>query len=93
MKRAEFSPDRRYRYTLWRTDLQADRELFVTAFNTVRNAERLNQFVQFIGLNPSTADETNDDPTLKKCMKFAHRWGFGSMCMTNLFAFRATEPG
>jgi hypothetical protein len=92
MKRAEFSADRRYRYTLWRTGLQDERELFVTASNTMNRDGRAKQFVQFIGLNPSTADETNDDPTLRKCMKFAQRWGYGALCMTNLFAFRATEP-
>lgn len=46
----------------------------------------------FVGLNPSTADETNDDPTLTRCMNFAKLWGYGGVCMANLFAFRATEP-
>lgn len=50
------------------------------------------QFVQFIGLNPSTADETNNDPTVRRCIAFAKSWGYGSMCMTNIFAFRATDP-
>lgn len=49
-------------------------------------------FVMFIGLNPSTADETTDDPTIRRCVQFAKRWGFDALCMTNLFAFRATEP-
>lgn len=49
-------------------------------------------FIQFIGLNPSTADETNDDPTIRRCKYFAARLGFKAMCMTNLFAFRATDP-
>lgn len=53
--------------------------------------ERKN-FVQFIGLNPSTADETTDDATIRRCRNFARSWGFGAMCMTNLFAFRATDP-
>ncbi|MDX1736295.1 MAG: DUF1643 domain-containing protein [Halioglobus sp.] len=48
--------------------------------------------VMFIGLNPSTADETTDDPTLVRCMKFARDWGYGGVCMANLFAFRATDP-
>lgn len=46
----------------------------------------------FVGLNPSTADETNDDPTIRKCVGYAKRWGYGSLCMVNLFAFRATQP-
>jgi hypothetical protein len=48
--------------------------------------------VMFIGLNPSTADEAQDDPTLRRCMNYAQDWGFGSVCISNLFAFRATEP-
>lgn len=46
----------------------------------------------FIGLNPSTADENNDDPTLVRCMNFARDWGYGSVCTANLFAYRATAP-
>ena len=49
-------------------------------------------YVMFVGLNPSTADEVSDDPTLTRCMNFAKLWGFGGVCMANLFAFRATEP-
>ena len=46
----------------------------------------------FIGLNPSTADETNDDPTIRRCIDFSKRWGAGGLVMTNLFAYRATNP-
>ncbi len=46
----------------------------------------------FIGLNPSTADEVEIDPTIRKCIGFAQRWGLHAMCMTNLFAYRATDP-
>ncbi len=49
-------------------------------------------FAMFIGLNPSTADETLDDPTIRRCINFAKSWGYGGLCMTNLFAFRATDP-
>ena len=48
--------------------------------------------VMFIGLNPSTADERNDDPTLVRCMNFARDWGYGGVIMANLFAWRATDP-
>lgn len=47
---------------------------------------------QFIGLNPSTADETKDDPTIRRCIEFSKRWGFGALCMTNIFAWRDTLP-
>lgn len=45
-----------------------------------------------IGLNPSTADETQDDPTIRRCIGYAKRWRFGRLVMTNLFALRSTYP-
>ena len=48
--------------------------------------------VVFIGLNPSTADESMNDPTIRRCIGFAKDWGYGGLCMLNLFAFRATDP-
>jgi hypothetical protein len=48
--------------------------------------------VAFIGLNPSTADETTDDPTVRRCVGFAKRWGYDRMVMLNAFAYRATDP-
>ena len=49
-------------------------------------------YCQFVGLNCSTADETLDDPTVRRCIRFARDWDFGGLVMTNLFAFRATDP-
>ncbi len=51
-----------------------------------------NPRLNFIGLNPSTADENTDDPTMRRCRQFTQDWGFGGFYMTNLFAFRATKP-
>ena len=48
--------------------------------------------VMYIGLNPSTADETEDDNTIRICKGFAERWGRHGIIMTNLWAFRATDP-
>jgi hypothetical protein len=45
-----------------------------------------------IGLNPSTADELKDDPTIRRCIGFARDRGFGSLHMVNLFAWRSTSP-
>lgn len=50
------------------------------------------QQVMFIGLNPSTADAEDDDPTIRRMMDFAKRWGYGGIVVTNLFAYRATQP-
>lgn len=77
-RKTVFSSCRLYRYTLWRQWC----DLF----------EESNPYVMFIGLNPSTADETEDDPTIRRCKAFAKAWGYSSMCMTNLFAWRATDP-
>lgn len=46
----------------------------------------------FIMLNPSTADATNDDPTIRRCIGFAQAWGCTSTTVVNLFAFRSTDP-
>jgi hypothetical protein len=48
-------------------------------------------YAMFVGLNPSTADEVEDDPTIRRCVGYAKRWGYGALCMTNLFAYRATD--
>lgn len=48
--------------------------------------------VVFVGLNPSTADGTQDDPTIRREMAFARRLGFGGLLKVNLYAFRATDP-
>ena len=48
--------------------------------------------VMIIGLNPSTADEKLNDPTITRCISFARSWGYGGVCVTNLFGFRATSP-
>ena len=71
---AVFSPDRIYRYVLYRVWDEAKPR------------------VMFIGLNPSTADESVDDPTIRRCKRFADDWGYGGLIMTNLFALRATAP-
>lgn len=71
-----FSEDRRYRYTL-----------------CVRlRVKSPSGICMFIGLNPSTADEQKLDPTMRRCIDFAKRWGFGHLIMTNLFAFRTAFP-
>ncbi len=43
-------------------------------------------------LNPSTADEAADDPTIRRVIGFSRAWGFGRLVVVNLFALRATRP-
>lgn len=45
-----------------------------------------------VGLNPSTADETQDDQTIRRCIGFARAWRYGGITMLNLFGYRATNP-
>lgn len=74
------STDRQHRYTLWRGQpdiLQTNCDL---------------EYINFIGLNPSTADEDADDATIRRLIGFTRSWGYHTFCVTNLFAYRATQP-
>lgn len=77
---ALFSPDHSKRFWLWRdwTD-----ELFSGSEDGMLN---------IIGLNPSEAGDTRDDPTSRKFVGFARRWHFSSVVATNLLPFVATDP-
>jgi len=46
----------------------------------------------WVMLNPSTADETDNDPTCRRCINFAKDWGYGSIVIVNLFALRTPDP-
>ncbi len=48
--------------------------------------------INFLMLNPSTADEAANDPTVARCGVRAKAWGFSGYVITNLFAYRATNP-
>ena len=48
--------------------------------------------VLFVMLNPSTADQQQDDPTIRRCIGFAASWGYGAVAVGNLFAFRTPSP-
>ncbi len=74
---ASFSPCRR-----WRTWLE--RRWDALPIGAGRHAA-------FIGMNPSTADEAVDDPTVQGCMARARAWGYGAAVMLNAFAYRATD--
>ena len=48
--------------------------------------------VLFVMLNPSTATEVQNDPTVERCERRARTLGFGAFRVCNIFAFRATDP-
>lgn len=75
---ATFSPCRTWRYRLWRV--------------WDGDEDDLSNHVAFIGINPSTADEYEDDPTMRRCRGFAERWGFSGFQMLNLFGARTKYP-
>lgn len=70
---AEFTPDRKHRYTLTRR-------------------WDAGPTCNFIMLNPSTADEIKEDPTIRRCIDFAGREKCGSLIVTNIYAWRSTNP-
>ena len=77
---AEFSDDRRFRYLLWR----------IWGGNPGHPISL--RLVHFCMLNPSIADETELDPTLRRCRGFAEKWNMDGMLITNLRPLVATDP-
>lgn len=57
-----------------------------------RTWDTTGKVIVIVGLNPSTADASIDDPTIRRCVRFAKGWGGGSLLMVNLFAYRSTAP-
>ena len=74
---ATFSHCARYRYELVRSW-------------ALRPSKR--STVTFIGLNPSTADGQSNDPTIRRCIRFAMDWQFNQLIVVNLFGWCATDP-
>lgn len=83
VRSATLSKDGVYRYVLHRDKLLYDK-LDVPPPKEGR--------VVWIMLNPSTADATNDDPTIRRCIGFTREWGYNNLTVVNLFALRATDP-
>ena len=76
LRGAYFSPCRTWRYSLWRRWEDCE----------------LTRMCVFCCLNPSTADENDDDPTVTRCINFSKSWGYSGFVMTNIFAYRETDP-
>lgn len=74
---AEFSEDKKYRY--WLERIWKDDGGLINILN-------------FIMLNPSTADVMQDDNSVRKCTNIAHREGYEGVRILNLFAIRSTDP-
>jgi hypothetical protein len=74
---ATFSPDRVYRYDLYRR---------------IRLTKASRGAVAFVLLNPSTADAKREDPTVRRCLGYAASWGYEHVRVLNIFALRSTDP-
>lgn len=61
-------------------------------YRLARQWREASTLLTFIMLNPSTADADLDDPTIRRCIGFARRDGFGGIRVYNLFALRSTSP-
>lgn len=73
---AVFSPCRRWRYRL---------ERGLGSLGEDRT-------IAFVMLNPSTADETKNDPTIRRCLGFAASLNFTDVLIGNAYAWRSTDP-
>jgi hypothetical protein len=61
-------------------------------YSLIRMWDNSKPKIAFIGLNPSVADERQDDNTVRKCINIARRDGYGSLVMLNAYAYRSTDP-
>lgn len=77
---SEFSRDGVYRYTLERS------------WRGMFDAGTPARVCLFVMLNPSTADASREDPTVRRCVTYAQAWGCDTLLVGNLFAFRSTDP-
>ena len=92
---ADISACGRYRYLLWREwrrsgslENWAMTDMVDGAGNRIGEPKSC----LFVMLNPSTADASIDDPTIRRCVAFAKRWRYDRLEVVNLFAYRATNP-
>lgn len=53
---------------------------------------RFKRHANFLMLNPSTADELKNDPTVERCQRRAIGMGYSGLTVTNIFALRSTDP-
>jgi hypothetical protein len=87
-KGATISKCGRYRYRLWREWRLGTRALW----HVIDGKWGGPKSCVFAMLNPSTADGEEDDPTIRRCVGFAKRWGYDRLEVINLFAYRTANP-
>ena len=80
--KATFSDCKRYRYRLLRR----------WAYGPNWTPAYAPRTIAFCMLNPSTADEQRNDPTVERCEVRARTWGYDALIVVNLFAYRSTDP-
>jgi len=61
-------------------------------YTLTRTWDAAGRMALFVMLNPSTATEVQNDPTVERCERRARTLGFGAFCVTNIFAWRDTDP-
>lgn len=83
---ARFDATGSYRYELTRTWGR------VPPVKGVGAITKPDQRVAFVMLNPSTATAEVLDPTVRRCVGYAARWGYGGLVVVNIFALRSTDP-
>lgn len=81
--------------TLLFSDFATDAAIFSPCQNyryTLRREWGDGPCVAWLMLNPSTATHIANDNTIRRCIGFSKRWGFGRLVVLNLFALRSTDP-
>ncbi|MBW4706519.1 DUF1643 domain-containing protein [Roseobacter sp. YSTF-M11] len=76
--------------TTWSEAVYSDCERY--RYRLVRVWDDALPRVTFVMLNPSKADEIRNDPTVERCQRRAEHLGFGAFQLTNIFAWRDTDP-
>ena len=68
------------------------REDGIYRYSLSREWEKGKGTINFLCLNPSTADEQANDPTVERCQRRAIMWGYKRLVVTNIYAYRSTDP-
>lgn len=92
---AIFDRTQKYRYLLWRKLAGNNVLEGIPGGRPLAGSEacgKVSDRILLVMLNPNTADESHNDPTIRRCIGFANLWGYKQVEVVNLFAYRAKEP-